>query len=94
MNEAAYRRIICRVTGKERATYTRTTQGPVNIDENESVGCSFEATPFEAEPTPCEVPAPYFLAEILSLHRLSMDERREIHKAKMTYGDVGLWQDR
>jgi hypothetical protein len=40
-----------------------------------------------------EVSAPYFLAEILSLHRLSQDERREIHRAKLAYGDVRLWQD-
>jgi hypothetical protein len=40
-----------------------------------------------------EIPAPYFLAEILSLHRLSQDERREIHRAKLAYGDVRLWQD-
>jgi hypothetical protein len=42
---------------------------------------------------PSEIPAPYFLAEILSLHRLSPDERRQIHKAKLAYGDVRLWQD-
>ena len=40
-----------------------------------------------------EVPAPYFLAEILSLHRLSPDERCQIHKVKLAYGDVRLWQD-
>jgi hypothetical protein len=42
---------------------------------------------------PREIPAPYFLAEILSLDKLSLDERREIHKAKLAYGDVRLWQD-
>ena len=40
-----------------------------------------------------ETPAPYFLAEILYLHRLSQEERREIHRAKLAYGDVRLWQD-
>jgi hypothetical protein len=40
-----------------------------------------------------ETPAPYFLAEILYLHKLSLDERREVHKAKLAYGDVRLWQD-
>ena len=40
-----------------------------------------------------ESPAPYFLAEILALHRLSPEERREIHKTKLAYGDVRLWQD-
>jgi len=40
-----------------------------------------------------EAPAPYFLAEILVLHRLSLDERREIHKTKLAYGQVRLWQD-
>jgi hypothetical protein len=37
-----------------------------------------------------EETAPYFLAEILSLH---LDERWEIHKAKLAYGEVRLWQD-
>ena len=40
-----------------------------------------------------ELPASYFLAEILALHRLSPEELREIHKAKLVYGDVRLWQD-
>jgi len=40
-----------------------------------------------------ESPAPYFLSEIMSLQRLSLDERREIHKAKLTYGEVRLLQD-
>ena len=86
MNEVAYRKIICRVTGKEPATYTRATQVPVNIDENMSVDCDYQ-------PTVPEVPAPYFLAEILALHRLSLDERREIHKAKLAYGEIRLLQD-
>jgi len=40
-----------------------------------------------------EIPAPYFLAEILALHRLSPEERREIHRTKLAYGEVRLWQD-
>jgi hypothetical protein len=46
-----------------------------------------------AEKAAPEEPAPYFLAEILSLHRLSLDERREVHAAKLAYGDVRLLQD-
>ena len=46
-----------------------------------------------AERASSEEPAPYFLAEILSLHKLGADERREIHKAKLAYGEVRLWQD-
>jgi len=43
--------------------------------------------------TPSELPAPYFLAEILALHRLSPEERQEIHRTKLAYGEVRLWQD-
>jgi hypothetical protein len=93
MNEAAYRKIIFKVTGKEPVTYTKTRQGPVNIDENVGVGSCFDPTPFEPEPTPRETPAPYFLAEILSLHRLSQEECRHVHAAKLAYGDVRLLQD-
>jgi hypothetical protein len=93
MNEAAYRRIIFRVTGKEPATYKQTVQSMGNIDENVSVGCGSQATPFELDPTRREIPAPYFLGEILGLHRLSLDARREIHKAKLAYGEVRLWED-
>jgi hypothetical protein len=93
MNEAAYRKIIFRLTGKEPATYNKTMQRTGNIDENLSVGCASEPTLFRPGPAPNEVPAPYFLAEILSLHRLSQDERCQIHKAKLAYGDVRLWQD-
>ena len=46
-----------------------------------------------AEKASPEEPAPYFLAEILALDRLSLDERREIHKAKLAYGEVRLLQD-
>jgi hypothetical protein len=46
-----------------------------------------------AEKAPPEESAAYFLAEILSLHRLSLDERREVHAAKLAYGDVRLLQD-
>jgi hypothetical protein len=47
-----------------------------------------------AKKTPPEEPAPYFLAEILSLHKLSLDERREVHAAKLAYGNMRLRQDR
>ena len=40
-----------------------------------------------------ESPAPYFLAEILALHRLGLDERRELDKAKLAYGEVRLLQN-
>ena len=43
--------------------------------------------------SPGELPAPYFLAEILYLDKLSQDERREIRKTKLAYGEVRLWQD-
>jgi hypothetical protein len=36
-----------------------------------------------AERTPSEEPVPYFLAEILSLHKLSLDQCREVHAAKL-----------
>ena len=93
MNEAAYRRIIFRVTGKEPATYKQTLQPAVDVDENASVGYLSQPTHFEPGHTPREIPASYFLAEILALHQLSPDALREIHKAKLAYGDVRLWQD-
>jgi hypothetical protein len=47
----------------------------------------------ERSTSPGEIPAPYFLAEILALQRLSPEERREIHRTKLAYGEVRLWQD-
>ena len=40
-----------------------------------------------------ETPALYFLSEIPALLNRTPEERREIHKAKLTYGEVRLLQD-
>jgi hypothetical protein len=40
-----------------------------------------------------ETPSLYFLSEIPALLHRTPKERREIHRAKLAYGDVRLWQD-
>jgi hypothetical protein len=46
-----------------------------------------------AEKAAPEEPARYFLAEILSLHRLSLDQCREVHTAKLANPGCRIIQD-
>jgi hypothetical protein len=41
-----------------------------------------------------DTPALYYLNEIPALCHRTQEERREIHAAKLAYGNVRLWQDR
>lgn len=46
-----------------------------------------------AERVSPEEPALYFLAEILSIHKLNLDERREVHTAKLANRGCRIIQD-